>query len=272
MTNLSLGVASFFVFYLVFISTVLGYWSYQRTMKKMALNPVRRGRLYLLTIAEVWLRLVVVGIIALLSAVPFSTFGLRVPNYEWLNALDPPWFTSYLVTLFLIVLLGLFVFVGVIAGERSLSNPEQVDRFLRLFMRLKEMLPHTALERRLWLLFSISVGVGEEVLYRGFLPWYFLQLGNILKLQVSFVLALALSTFLFALAHSYQGWRGIVGTGLFGGVCAYLYVISDSLLIPIVFHIVLDARLALLAPTILRLMAQEESLQNQVPFVEEHYG
>jgi membrane protease YdiL (CAAX protease family) len=257
MTELSLGVASLFVLYLVFVAPVLGPRRFQRIMKMIALYPARRARLYLFMIAGEWFLVIVVGIIALLSAVPFAAFGLHEPIYGWLNDLDAPAYTFWLFTLFLIIAMWLLTYVGVIGTERALNHPEHAARLLRQ-IKLKEMLPHTELERRLWLLVSISAGVCEEIVFRGFMPWYFLEIGSIFRLQISFLLALAFSTLIFALIHSYQGWRGIVFAGVIGVICAFIYFITDSLLLAMVYHVLIDARLALTAPTLLRLLAQDE--------------
>jgi membrane protease YdiL (CAAX protease family) len=256
MIGLSLGVASLFVLCLILVALVFSPRRYQREVKRIALNPSLRVRRYLFLIAGEWFLLIVVGIVVLLAAVPLATLGLRAPNYLFLNALDAPAYTSWLLTLFLIIAFWLLSFVGVIGAERRLQDPERAARILRS-IKTTEMLPHTALERRLWFLVSISAGICEEILFRGFLPWYFLQIGNLLKFQISFPLALILSTLIFALAHAYQGLRGIVFTAVVGAVCTFFYIITDSLLLAIAYHILIDARLSWIAPIILRLQAQD---------------
>jgi membrane protease YdiL (CAAX protease family) len=123
----------------------------------------------------------------------------------------------------------------------------------RLLLKVKELLPHTPQERRLWLLVSITAGVCEEIVFRGFLPWYFLTLGTFFGLQSSLLVALVLSSILFGFAHIYQGWKGVVGTGLLGALFAYLYVTTGSLILPIALHILADARIVFLAPTLVEL-------------------
>ncbi len=257
MTEPSLIVASLLVFYLALVVPLLGPRRYQRFLQRVASNPALRVRLYSLMLVAQCFLVIIVAVVILLSAVPLSTIGLRIPNYGWLQALDAPPITSWLFTLFLLVMLGLLLFVGAIVGERRLQRPQQIGTLNQL-LRLKEFLPHTALERRLWLGVSIGAGVSEEITYRGFLTWYILQIGNIFGLQLSFLLALALSTIIFSLAHSYQGWRGIVITVLLGYIFAFFYAVTDSLLLSMVFHILIDARIALLSPAILRLLSQIE--------------
>lgn len=54
---------------------------------------------------------------------------------------------------------------------------------------------------------------------------------------VGTAVAVALTTVLFALGHGYQGWAGIVDTGLFGGLgLSLLYVWRRSLVAPMIAH------------------------------------
>ena len=87
MTELSLILASLFTVYLALVLPLRGPWSYRRFLKRIAINPVRRARVYLLMMAEAWFQLIVVGIVALLGSLSVSTFGLRAPYYEWLPIL-----------------------------------------------------------------------------------------------------------------------------------------------------------------------------------------
>ena len=63
----------------------------------------------------------------------------------------------------------------------------------------------------------------------------------------STLVAIVLSSLLFALAHSYQGWEGVVQAGVTGLVLAVIYVVISSLWIPIALHIVGDACSGMLA-------------------------
>jgi membrane protease YdiL (CAAX protease family) len=52
--------------------------------------------------------------------------------------------------------------------------------------------------------------------------------------------AVAITSVIFGLGHAYQGFSGIVKTGLVGLVLALLTVFSGSLFIAIVLHAVVD--------------------------------
>jgi len=94
-------------------------------------------------------------------------------------------------------------------------------------------LPRTGKEYGWFVFVSISAGICEELLYRGFLLWYLDQFSPM-------VIAVILSSLIFGLAHAYQGRKGILQTGLIGLGMAIIYMLTGTLWIPIVLHIVID--------------------------------
>ena len=103
------------------------------------------------------------------------------------------------------------------------------------------LLPRTVGERRLFTLVGVTAGVCEEWLYRGFfLAVVSATAGGLPHLGLVAVAAVA-----FGLAHAYQGWVGIVTTGVLGAVMAALYLQTASLLLPVLLHAVIDLRFLL---------------------------
>ena len=51
---------------------------------------------------------------------------------------------------------------------------------------------------------------------------------------------------IFGFAHLYQGAAGVIGTGMIGFLLGAIYLLSGTLLLPIVLHTLIDARAALL--------------------------
>lgn len=111
-------------------------------------------------------------------------------------------------------------------------------RFLPDFAAL---VPATIRERLLWLAVAFSAGICEEIVFRG---WLLSTLHGLLRLDGSALILVA--AVLFGLAHSYQGIAGMVLTAFAGLLFCGLYVATGSLLFPILLHIVVDARFALL--------------------------
>ena len=80
------------------------------------------------------------------------------------------------------------------------------------------LLPQGALQIGLWILISISAGVCEEAIYRGYLQKQFTALTKNVPAGI------LLSALLFGLGHAYQGWRRasvIALMGAMAGILAY---------------------------------------------------
>jgi len=92
----------------------------------------------------------------------------------------------------------------------------------------------------------ISAGLGEEILFRGFL---FRQLGILLPdFKFKTLLIVILSAILFSLPHLYQGLSGLVMTFIFGLIFAIIYLKSNyNLWITIILHGLVDTMFITLA-------------------------
>jgi uncharacterized protein len=108
--------------------------------------------------------------------------------------------------------------------------------------RLDFFLPATREERIWFAVVSVTAGICEEVLYRGFLIRYFSD-G---PWHVSLALALLISSVFFGLGHGYQGVSGIISTGCIGGFMAIIFFVSGSLWLPMIVHAFLDLNVLLL--------------------------
>ena len=98
---------------------------------------------------------------------------------------------------------------------------------------LQTLLPRSAAEKTAFLGVSLSAGVGEELVFRGYV------LGALVPL-VGVPWAVGLSSTSFGVIHAYQGWVGFLRTGLLGGLLAWGYLASGSLLPAMVAHTLLD--------------------------------
>src|SRR5271166_5721763 len=98
------------------------------------------------------------------------------------------------------------------------------EKILSAFKGMAFILPITREERAWFALVSITAGICEEVLYRGFLirylsngPWH-----------AGIWIALAIASISFGLAHGYQGLTGIVGTTVLGAGLAAIFLATGS--------------------------------------------
>ena len=96
-----------------------------------------------------------------------------------------------------------------------------------------EILPGSKKEFIWFVLLSITAGICEEILFRGYLIWY-------LETLSSTPVAIIVSSIFFGAAHSYQGMKGVLRSGIFGLILALILVWTDSLVILIFLHIAGD--------------------------------
>ena len=118
-------------------------------------------------------------------------------------------------------------------GRARLSRPLEA---------LSWYLPDSPAERRWFAAVAVSAGVCEEVLYRGFLLRYL----TVLLPGLGGTGAVLVAALVFALAHTYQGALGAVTTAVMALGLTALFVISHSLWLPIMVHILVDLRILLL--------------------------
>ena len=99
---------------------------------------------------------------------------------------------------------------------------------------LRQLLPTTAREKRVFAILSLSAGVGEELAYRAY------AVLAISAVVGSAWLALALACVPFGLLHVYQGPVGLVRTYVLGLVLGASYLVTGSLWPAMVAHTGLD--------------------------------
>lgn len=136
--------------------------------------------------------------------------------------------------------------IGVIAGvaivtvailrqrAQALRDDETLSRVRSRLGRLELMLPHSSEELRWFYRLSITAGVCEEALYRGYLIWY---LGH----AVAVIPAVLAAGLLFGLGHAYQGVRGMFLTAAVGVFLGAVYALTGSLYAGMVIHALMDA-------------------------------
>jgi membrane protease YdiL (CAAX protease family) len=91
---------------------------------------------------------------------------------------------------------------------------------------------------------AVSAGIAEELYFRLLVPLAIAELtGNALA-------GFAVATILFALAHRYQRWLGVLSTGLVGALFAWLYLQSGALWVAMVAHAAVDLNGLVLRPAL----------------------
>jgi membrane protease YdiL (CAAX protease family) len=94
-------------------------------------------------------------------------------------------------------------------------------------------LPHTARDERWFLALCVTAGFCEELLYRGYLVWFFAPwLGR--------MGAMAFAVAIFGVSHAYQGRKGAIRATIAGAVMAAIVLATDSLIPAMIVHGLID--------------------------------
>lgn len=217
--------------YLVAVQPVVGGLSQRRFERAVGRDPTARLRRYRRTTVAEWaLVAVMVAIVAAAPDLSAGDVGVRWPG---LGGGAAPYTVVGVLGLVPSVWLLVSLRRRVLREGVPLTGPQQVLR----------LLPRTVRERRAFLRLALTAGVCEEALYRGFLlACYVAWAGGASGWELVLVAAVS-----FGVAHLYQGGWGMLATGVLGGCLAILYVGTGSLLLPVLYHALIDIR-ALVLP------------------------
>lgn len=199
---------------------LLSYWNFRRLLARVEAGVENaRLRAYLTTMAKEWTMTAVVVAAWVALGRSLSELGLRVET----GAAE-------------LIGWGLALGAGALLALqtlRALRSSEALSKVREQLGPLTKILPHDKRELRAFSALSITAGICEELLYRGYFIAY---LNAILGIWP----AVFLSSAAFGLGHSYQGLKGVIKTGGIGLVMAGLYVLAGSLWAPVLLHAAID--------------------------------
>jgi membrane protease YdiL (CAAX protease family) len=132
----------------------------------------------------------------------------------------------------------LVVLLVVLQGMQALKVLRSAE--LRAHLRemltksdLANLLPHTKHEFNMFIAASLTAGVCEEFLFRGFFI-------VILAPELGWWPSAALALVVFGVLHAYQGKAGIVRTALVGALMTFVLVATQSLMTAMALHALID--------------------------------
>jgi len=220
LTGLDLAVLAVIALWLVVDAFVT-----RRRMRGLdAEQPGARLAIYRESILFLWGTTIVIAAAWAVSGRSFGELGLGAP---------PTLFFAIgaAVAVAACVALALQVVVVRASAEARAQVAQQVAIVGRGVTRT---LPRTQAERLTFVLVALTAGIGEEILFRGFLIWAFAH-------WVPVWAAALLSTALFTFGHLYQeGWSALARVALVGAILAALTIFSGSLLPAMLLHFALD--------------------------------
>ena len=203
------------------IYPITGFIGFRRLLKRAAAGtPIDRNHLYSSTMLNHWILFFAVLLIWVNTARPWSSLGFELHLDRW-------FFIALSLTVAGIVFLLVQVRQVMRADKKSLAD------IRAQFGKLALVIPQNGNELTRFYLLSVTAGIVEEILWRGFLIWY-------LSLVMPLWAAALVSTVGFGLAHAYQGLSHLPKITLVGGVFAGLYLLSGSIWLPMLLHAAVD--------------------------------
>ena len=174
--------------------------------------------------AVLWLITVVVLIVWLLTGRPLASLGFSWPA-------PGSWGLSLLVCC-------LFLATYAFDAWLEVATPAAREKNRREWRENTPFLPGNQKELTAFYRLAVSAAVGEEILFRGYFLLYLMAIfgdGAAGKFT-----ALLLVTLLFALSHFYQGWKAVIKIAVLSLAFGVLFLISGSLLLPVLLHLIID--------------------------------
>jgi len=113
------------------------------------------------------------------------------------------------------------------------------------FGSVASMLPHTRAEVGWFLPLSVTAGFCEELLFRGYLVWFFAP-------WTGYVAAMALAVALFGIGHAYQGRKGATRATLAGAAFGVMALATGSIIPGMIVHALIDVGSGIVGYLLLR--------------------
>lgn len=188
--------------------------------------------LYASTIVFQWLAVSLILWRTHVHAMTPASLGLAIPHIAW--------------TLVATLLLAALILANQLVSLRRLStHPSEIRGILpQLAMKV---FPQDSTERLAFSALVATVAVCEELIYRGFAQRVFLDGSGGLLAAAIFG-----SAAMFALAHLYQGPRGVLATFVVGVLFSVTRAFTGSLVPAMVAHFIADLTAGFLTPSRLR--------------------
>jgi membrane protease YdiL (CAAX protease family) len=186
----------------IVVLAVLGGWAFLAKtftdQMSAAANP-NRVRIYLATVCLEWIVFVLV------------VAGVRRSGASVLLVLGDHWHSGRQVLRDIGIAAGFWVVSAALLWVFS-----KLLRITALPNNMQFMLPHGGAEITMWIALSVTAGICEETIFRGYLQRQFMSLTK------SAPAGILLSAAAFGAAHAYQGFRRVILIGLFGAMFGIL--------------------------------------------------
>ncbi len=200
-----------------------GYIKTGELYEKLAKDQSILAGFYYQTILTLWLIAGAVIALWLWSGRPVMDIGL---------VYSPT--TAQLTAWGVVVAISLGLFWQAYKAGSSSDAAQSIMRQLEDETGVDAVMPKTPQQYRLFQMVSLTAGVTEEIIYRGYLIWFFTA-------YMSVPAAAAASLLVFVAGHLYQrSLKALLQVAGLGLVLTLVYVLSGSIFPAILLHAVID--------------------------------
>jgi membrane protease YdiL (CAAX protease family) len=192
-----------------------------RQLRSFGNQPLHLALNYMLTIAYEWV---------LAALVVWGIHMRKIPLRQLLGVRRPGargWLEDIGVALgYWVVAVCVLAFLGSVLVKISGSHidPQKIGDVTR------KLAPVTGVEMLLFLVLSISAGICEELVFRGYLQQQFARMGR------SIWAGVALSALVFGCAHGYEGVAGVLLIAAYGAMFGVLALLRRGLRAGMIAH------------------------------------
>lgn len=223
------------IVFLVIYEPVYGYFDFQRFKKRVRENTKERVRYYKKVMIGLWVPTIIILGMVLIGPLTSGDIGLR--GIQWNSQTLGPWVTYIAIGLGIVYLLILIYYVvGTRVSEQLRNKLIQAQKHELAKSQFTEIMPVSGEDKKVWTFVSWTAGITEEIIYRGFLIFSL----SVLFPSFSIWAVLFISSLLFGIAHTYQGFGNVIRTSLVGLFFAILYIGLGSIIPLIVLHFLID--------------------------------
>lgn len=210
-----------YVILIAIVYPIVGFLSFRRLLRRVAAGEaVDRRQLYRHTHFGHWTLFIIVMTLWAWTGRSWAALGFGMEFDRW-SALAA------------ILAIAGIVFLLLQLRQFGSASRDDIDKIKARIGCMSILIPQNRGELVRFYGLSITAGIVEEVLWRGFLIWY---LNQFMPLWA----AAAISTIAFGLAHAYQGISHLPPIILAGAALSGLYVLSGSIWLCIVMHAAVD--------------------------------
>lgn len=232
-----------FAVLVIILMPLFDYLLSARFQNRINDGTMSKESFYFISIMELWIP----------AGILFSIFAMNKTDFTLIFLKSPTLFAFSQLTFFhwiaVIVTLVLILFVCLLAYNyiRVLSSESYAKAYAQVIQRPVKsnksksidsllLMPRTKQQRAYWVVVSATAGFVEECIYRGFVVYFLNQYIPGITLEMAYVL----QAIPFAILHSYQGLAGIIQSLILGIALGFLTYLTDSLLIAILLHFLID--------------------------------